>query len=331
VGATGRFGLAYTSFVIRMLRGRDVLRGGTAQGLPAVRLLELCASFGTGGAQIDLAQLESLDAPSLRALRGAAEAGGLFVELSVPARAIEDEADFARAAAISRALGAKRWRTALVYARRYEDFQDRDEWDAFLARWRGLLPRAASWLEREGIEAGIENHKDLLAGELADLLHSVGRPSVGVCLDLGNNLALLEDPMETVETLAPYVVTTHVKDMAVRPWERGFELSEVPLGTGLLPLPRLVDTVRAARPDVNLCLEMITRDPLPVPYLDDRYWATYPSRDADRVATFQAAVLDKARKEPLPRIAGLDLDAMLAAEDANVRACVDYAEEQGWL
>jgi hypothetical protein len=30
-------------------------------------------------------------------------------------------------------------------------------------------------------------------------------------------------------------------------------------------------------------------------------------------------------------VTGLDLDAMLAAEDANVRASVAYAAGQGWL
>lgn len=331
MGATGGFGLCYTSFVIRMLQGKDVLRGGTAAGLPAERLLELCQAFGAAGAQVDLAQVEALDPPSLHALRHDAEQRGLFLELSVRGPALEDEAAFARAARVSRALGITRWRTALVYARRYEDFHTREQWEAFLARWRGLLPRAASWLERAGLAAGIENHKDLLAGEMADLLREVGSPALGACLDIGNNLALLEDPMETVETLAPFAITTHVKDMAVQRAEAGFLLSEVPLGEGLLPLPRIVETLRAARPEVNLCLEMITRDPLPVPYRDAGFWATWPARDADRVRGFETRVLDRASLAPLPRVAGLGLEAMLAAEDANVRACVAYAEERGWL
>ena len=43
----------------------------------------------------------------------------------------------------------------------------------------------------------------------------LGSEHVGVCLDTGNNVALLEDPMEVVETLAPLAFTTHIKDMAV--------------------------------------------------------------------------------------------------------------------
>jgi sugar phosphate isomerase/epimerase len=331
VPGKGRFGLAYTSFVVRMLSGRDVLRGGTAEGLAADTFLDLCHSFGTAGGQLDMAQLRSRAPESLADLRRRAEAHGLFLELSVPSRALTDEATFAGAASVSHALGVTRWRVALLYGRRYEDFKSREEWLAFRDRWREALPRAAGWLEREGIEAGIENHKDLLAGELAELLREVGSPRLGACLDFGNDLALLEEPMATVEALAPYAVTTHIKDMAVRRGPRGFELSEVPLGAGLLPLPRMVEAVRRARPDVNLCLEMITRDPLPVPCLDEAYWATFAGRDAAREAAFRTGILDREWTRPLPRMSGLELPAMLAAEDSNLRESLGYAAGQGWL
>ena len=322
----GSFGIAYTSFVIRMLRGRDVLRAGTAAGLPAEALVELAHSFGCSGCQIDLSQLASTEPAELKGLRGVLERYRLFVELSVPARSLEDPEAFDRAAAVAHALGAQRLRVALLSGRRYEDFHRMEDWRSFVERWRRALPRAASWLEKEGLQAGIENHKDYLAAELAGMLRRVGSRHLGACIDFGNNLALLEDPLATVEALAPHAVTTHLKDMSVRPCEGGFELSEVPLGRGILPLERMIDTVRKARPDVHFCLEMITRDPLRVPYLEDGYWVTYERRDRAREDAFRAAVLAKASPGPLPRIAGLTPDEMLAAEDDNVRACVNYAK-----
>lgn len=322
----GRFGIAYTSFVIRMLHGRDVLRGGTAAGLPAEAFVELVHSFGGSGCQMDLAQLASTDAPQVKCVREALERRGLFVELSVPARSLEDPEAFARAASAARGLGTRRLRVALLSGRRYEDFHRMEDWRSFVERWRRALPRAASWLEKEDLQAGIENHKDYLGTELAELLRSVGSAHLGACVDFGNNLALLEDPVATVEALAPYAVTTHLKDMAVRPCEGGFELSEVPLGQGILPLARLVDTLRMARPDVDFCLEMITRDPLTVPCLADGYWVTHERRDRVREETCRVAVLAKASTEPLPRITGLTPEQMLAAEDDNVRACVAYAK-----
>jgi sugar phosphate isomerase/epimerase len=321
-----RFGIAYTSFVIRMLRGRDVLRGGTAAGLPAEAFVELVHSFGASGCQMDLSQIASRERPELKRVRAALEHRGLFVELSVPARSLEDQDAFSRCASVARELGATRLRVALLSGRRYEDFHRMEDWRSFVERWQRALPRAATWLERERLQAGIENHKDYLGTELAEMLRSVGSAHLGACVDFGNNLALLEDPLVTIEALAPYAVTTHLKDMAVRPCEGGFELSEVPLGKGILPIPRIVETLQKARPDVHFMLEMITRDPLKVPYLGDGYWATYERRDRPREEAFRAAVLSKASPGPLPRITGLAPEQMLAAEDENVRACVTYAK-----
>jgi sugar phosphate isomerase/epimerase len=319
------FGIAYTSFVIRMLRGRDVLRGGTAAGLPAQTFVDLVHAFGGSGCQMDLAQFAAAEPSAIRSVRDALESRGLFVELSVPARSLEDPDAFAQTAAVARELGATRLRVALLYGRRYEDFQRIDDWRAFVERWRRALPRAALWLERARLHAGIENHKDFLGPELAELLRSVGSAHMGACLDFGNNLALLEQPLETVEALAPYAVTTHLKDMAVRACDGGFELSEVPLGRGILPLTEMVETIRQARPDARFCLEMITRDPLRVPFRQNGYWATYDRRERTREQLFETSVLAGASEAPLPRITGLTFDEMIAAEDDNVRACVAYA------
>ncbi len=116
-------------------------------------------------------------------------------------------------------------------------------------------------------------------------------------MDFGNNLALLEDPDETIALLAPFAVTTHLKDMAVRRTADGFELSEVPLGQGILPLGRYVAAVRRARPDARLCLEMITRDPLSVPYRTDRYWVAFDAaaRRPERLRALRGARCSRRR------------------------------------
>jgi hypothetical protein len=144
-------------------------------------------------------------------------------------------------------------------------------------------------------------------------------------VDFGNNVAFLEDPLELAEALAPFALTTHLKDMAVRPYDQGFELSEVPLGQGFLPLPRIVEVIRKHRPEAPLCLEMITRDPLKVPYLTETYWTTFGGRDEALVERFRAGILSKAWKEPLPKVSGLPLEQMVAAEDENVRRSAAYA------
>jgi sugar phosphate isomerase/epimerase len=201
------------------------------------------------------------------------------------------------------------------------------DWRAFADHWRTVLPRLKGALDRHRLPVGLENHKDWRAEELAALIRSVDSPYLGACVDFGNNVALLEDPLETATALAPFAVTTHLKDMAVRPYDKGFELSEVPLGTGFCPLQKMVDVLRAAKPDLPMVLEMITRDPLKVPCLEDSYWATYDRRDEARLESFRASVLSRAWTKPLPAVAGLDLDRRIAAEDDNVRRSTAYARE----
>jgi sugar phosphate isomerase/epimerase len=320
-------GVAWTSYAVRLAQGRDLVQGASAgaPGFPAATFIDLCRSLHVDGCQMDLAQLPAKDDRTLTGLRRTLDEAGLFLELSVDGQLLEDADGYAEMAAVAGKLGAVRLRIALLHGRRYETFRRMEDWPEFAGHWRAVLTRAKAAIERAGLAVGIENHKDWRTDELVDLLSSVDSPLVGACVDFGNNLALLEDPLEPARRLAPFAVTTHVKDMAVRLHERGFELSEVPLGTGLLPLAEMVGTLRRARPEVPLVLEMITRDPLLVPCLDDAYWVTYEKRNDARLERFRSSVLSKATKDPLPRISGLTPREMLAAEDDNLRRCVAYA------
>ncbi len=113
-------------------------------------------------------------------------------------------------------------------------------------------------------------------------------------------MALLEDPMEVVEALAPRSITTHFKDMGVEESADGFLLSEVPLGAGVLDLPRVVRALRATHREIRLNLEMITRDPLKVPCLTNRYWATFPDRPGRVLARSLGVVRAHPRAKPPP-------------------------------
>jgi sugar phosphate isomerase/epimerase len=320
-------GLAYTSFVVRMLQGRDILKS-TAAALSADALLDLTERFWPGGgAQIDLTELESFDTDYLERLRARAERAGLWLELSVPSRYLESAQAFEQMAGAARALGVDRIRVALLYGRRYESFATRDAWSAHARAWRARLAAIVPVVERHAIRIGIENHKDFTTRELADLLATLDSPWFGACVDFGNNISLLEDPMTTIRALAPFAVTTHLKDMAVRRDADGFELSEVPLGEGIIPLADAVRAVQEARPDARLCLEMITRDPLTVPYLTERYWAAMDRPAAAALDRFERDILGQAWTAPLPRISHLPPEAQLEAEDENVRRSARYAKE----
>ena len=159
------------------------------------------------------------------------------------------------------------------------------------------------------------------------LLEHYSSEYVGVTLDTGNNLSVLDDPIETVEKLAPYTFNVHFKDVAIEEYERGFLLSEVPLGEGLLDLQHIVATIRRAKPDVRFSLEMITRDPLEVPCLTDKYWAAFEEVNGAALARTLSLARANRPRSPLPRITGLTPEDRAALERELVERSIVYARD----
>ena len=321
----GAFGIAYTSFPIRTRQSGQSLKDGADPIIPAEKFIDLCKSFGGDGCQMDISQLASTEEDYLKRLRTSLDEKGMFLELSIDARALENPDALNQVAATARELGVSRLRTALN-GRRYEEFFELKKWKDFSTHWQEILQQAEPILKKQRLLLGIENHKEWLADELAEMLRRLSSPHLGACVDFGNNLALLEDSVEVAQKLAPYAVTTHMKDMAVSEDEEGFLLSEVPLGQGILPLAKIMEFLRHGRSDIHFCLEMITRDPLKIPYLDEKYWASYEKRDAGRIDKFKSKILSRASAKPLLRISGISSAKMLAIEDDNIRRCVSYSK-----
>jgi sugar phosphate isomerase/epimerase len=304
--------------------GAERKRGETGLADP-LAFLEQCRRVGAGGMQFALGVREK---DYTAKLRQKLEAEGMFLEGIV--RLPHDRADVDRFAAevrVAQEAGARVIRTVLLSGRRYETFAS----TAGFRKWRenafASLALAEPVAARANMRLAIENHKDLRVGELLDVLKRINSRHVGVCVDTGNSIALLEDPQEVVEAFAPWAFTTHMKDVAVAEYEEGFLLAEVPLGEGILDLKTIVATLRRAHPEVRFNLEMITRDPLKVPCLAPKYWAS----SEDLPGRYLARTLSWVRKhrpgKPLPHVTGLPPKQQLAAEEDNVGKSLTYARE----
>jgi len=279
-----------------------------------MEFLEHCHSLGAAGMQMGLS---STDPAYVKSLRAKAEQYGMWLELMGGLKQVETLAPAAKE------LGAGCIRAACLSGRRYETFNSMADWKKFVADSRAALTEAVRAAEKHKIPIALENHKDWTIDEMVALLKEYSSEYLGSCLDTGNNMSLLDDPMEVVERLAPFAVATHLKDMAVDEYRDGFLLSEVNFGEGLLDMKRVVSIILKARPKVKLTLEMITRDPLQIPCLTEKYWATYQSRDARYLARTLAMVREK--KKTLPRISHLSKDDQMRMENENVIQCLTWA------
>jgi len=288
--------------------------------------LDFCHTLGAGGVQISLGVKDEAYAAKLRDRLTVCK---MYLEGAV--RLPRDQADVERFTAevrTARECGATVLRTVLLDGRRYEVFDSTEQFRQFTERSRQSLTLARPVVEKHDVKLAVENHKDLQAGVQVELIKAINSPNVGVCVDTGNNLALLESPLETVETLAPLAFSTHIKDLGVEEYAGGFLMAEVPLGTGFLDLPQIVATLRKGRPALTFNLEMITRDPLKIPCLTSKYWATLESVSGRRLAEALALVRKHAAKNALPRISGLSREEQIKREDENVRQSLRWAREK---
>ncbi len=141
-----------------------------------------------------------------------------------------------------------------------------------------------------GVKIALENHSgDLEADEVKTIIEESGSDFTGSCLDAGNPMWLAEDPLYTLETLAPYVVTTHIRDSALWEHPRGAAFQWVALGDGNIDFHKFLAAYRRLCPNASMQLEIITgRPPAVLPYLEPEFWKKQPKTKAAKFARFVA-------------------------------------------
>jgi sugar phosphate isomerase/epimerase len=141
-----------------------------------------------------------------------------------------------------------------------------------------------------GVRIAVENHAgDMQAREVKGLIEAAGADFVGACLDTGNPMWVVEDPLLTLETLAPYVATSHVRDSAIFEHPRGAAAQWVALGDGAVDFARFVELYRKLCPKASMQLEIITgRPPEVLPYLEPDFWKAFQKTPAWEFARFVA-------------------------------------------
>jgi len=124
----------------------------------------------------------------------------------------------------------------------------------------GLLAPMRPEFEAAGITLALENHDRFRSRTLVDILSRLGHDWTGICLDTANSFGCLEGPEVVVETLAPYTVNLHLKDLVVYRaiHTMTFIIDGRPVGQGMLDVPWVLEQMRRHQRDVNVILEMWT-------------------------------------------------------------------------
>lgn len=289
----------------------------------AADLLIHCHDIGASGIQVGVKDWTDASSKKLRQKR---EQLGLYIEGSIGVPFKQDQvAQFEKEVSTAKEAGVQILRTVCSTGRRYEIYHSRQAFDEAHKMAMDSMRLAEPILKKYQMKLAVENHKDWRAPELADMMKQISSEWIGVTLDFGNSIALMEDPMDVVRTLAPYHFTTHVKDMAVDEYANGILLSEVPLGKGILDLKEMVSICEKANPKSTFNLEMITRDPLEIPCLTEDYWQTFVSVPGNDLASTLRMTRSHKFQGGLPRVSQMTPEDRLAIEEKNIVDCLRYS------
>ena len=304
-----------------------------SQDLSAIELLEFCAAGGVGVVHFSEPRLLGVaGAAALRDVRVCAQELGIALEagmLSIAGGATifntaagPAEVQLAQAIDLAAALGSPIVRCVVG------TFRDRAQpggpggIDARVGEAIAAIGAVRTRALDAGLKIAVENHAgDLQSRELKALVEEAGTDLVGVCLDAGNAFWAMEDALAALETLAPYVLTSHTRDTAVRATESGAEVAWTRMGEGNIGIEAYLDRFRALCPGKPVMLEVIVMPaPRQLPYRDPQFRAGYPrmtaedfQRFVDRVEHAPPAALPSGVVEP-------------AAELANVEASLRWTE-----
>jgi len=271
-----------------------------AFGWKAIRLLDYAAEQKLDVIQISsLGEYESLDPSHLAKVKSHAEGLGIAIDAGIGSicptskswnKRLGDPVAYIRQGLqVAKAVGAS---TMRCYLGNSADRLGPLPIEAHIESTVKVLRAVRSHALDLGVTIAVENHSgDLQARELLTLIEEAGKDFVGACLDAGNPLWSVEDPLFTLETLGPCVRTTHIRDTAVWEHPRGAAVQWVALGDGSIDWQHFLSRYRKLCPHAPMQLEIITgRPPTILPYLEPEFWKAFPKANAAEFARFLALV-----------------------------------------
>ena len=302
-----------------------------SQGFSAVAMLDFCAARGIQVVHFSEPRLlGAIDTGSLQELRSRADALSIQLEVGMlsmcPSATIfnpaagDAETQLTAMFEVARVLGSPFVRCVVG------SFRDRvapGGIEVRIADAVKVLRNVRSRARDAGVKIAVENHAgDMQARELAGLVEAAGPDDVGVCLDAGNALWAMEDPHLTLEMLAPYVLTSHTRDTALRRTSRGAEVAWTRMGEGNVRIGEYLESFLTRCPGRPLTLEVIVMPaPRPLPFREAAFWDGYRHWPGWEFQRF-LELLDAAPAVALPEG---PVDA--AAELENVEASVRWTRQ----
>jgi sugar phosphate isomerase/epimerase len=130
--------------------------------------------------------------------------------------------------------------------------------DRFLRETAHALRADLPMLRDHGVVLALETHFEFTTFEILRVFEMCGiQPgdALGICLDTMNLLTMLEDPAAAVRRVAPWIVTTHIKDGGLLLGESGLMAFPAEIGKGVVDIPAILAVLAGLDREVTLSIE----------------------------------------------------------------------------
>jgi sugar phosphate isomerase/epimerase len=182
-----------------------------------------------------------------------------------------------------------------------------------------------------GLKIAVENHAgDMHSTELVRLIEEAGSDYVGANLDAGNATWTLEDPLDNLENLGRYTVSTSLRDSAMWESENGVTIQWTAMGEGVVDWKKYFARFAELCPEVPVNIETISGFNHELPVNKEDYWQAWPQGKPPKYDRFLALARDGRPRSPHQHPAGGDRQAAeQKTQQGEFERSVRYCRELG--
>ncbi len=127
------------------------------------------------------------------------------------------------------------------------------------------------------VKIAVENHAgDMHSLELVRLIEDAGKDFVGANLDSGNAVWALEDPLDNLENLGAYTLTSSLRDTVVWPSPNGVTAQWTAMGEGMVDWKKYFARFAKLCPEAPVNIETISGFNRELAFKKEGFWKAWP-------------------------------------------------------
>jgi sugar phosphate isomerase/epimerase len=296
------------------------------------QLIDLAVDSGLSYVEMPVRMLGGTDPSELSTIRAYAEARDIaFVYPSGTVNAERLAADLE----IAHRLGARVMRCTLSSVLCGDRRGFPGGWKAHLDHCARELEAVLPQAERLEIAIAIENHQDADSEDLLRLCRRFESRYLGVTLDCGNPLAVMEEPLAFARRIAPYLRHAHLKDYRVYRAPNGCRLVRCAVGAGVVPFPELIALFDEQEFPITRNIELGALQARQIPFLEPTWWDELSPRTVGEILPALSVLWNNCRPQEeewrTPYERGLVGEPLAEYEWAEFRASLQWLEERGYV